>query len=112
MPSEKTSTSKLAALVVLSTARDAALVFALLWLAFGAILTVRRWYERQQPAAEWVSMRLRWSEPDGRWLGVRLHRVYRTQSECVAATPVTMLETVGNESYRMQWACVKVWRVR
>jgi uncharacterized membrane protein YhaH (DUF805 family) len=106
MSSKPASTSKLAA------ARDAALVFALLWLAFGAILTVRRWYDRQQPAACWVSMRMRWSEPAGEWLGVRLHRAYRTQSECVAATPVTMLETVGNESYRMQWACVKVWRVR
>ena len=96
----------------LSTLRDAALVFALLWLAAGSILTVHHWYDRQQPAAEWVSMRLRWSEPDGRWLGVRLHRAYRTQEQCVAATPVTTLETLGRQSYRMQWACVKVWRVR
>ena len=96
----------------LSTLRDGALVFALLWLAFGSILTVRRWYDRQQPAACWVSMRLRWSEPDGEWLGVRLHRAYRTQEQCVAATPVTMLETLGAKTYRMQWACVKVWRVK
>ena len=96
----------------LSTLRDAALVVALLWRAFGSILTVRRWYDREQPAARWVSMRLRWSEPDGRWLGVRLHRAYRTQEQCVAATPTTMLETVGSKSYRMQWACVKVWRVK
>ena len=106
MPSKPASTSKLAA------ARDGALIFALLWLAFGAILTVRRWYDRQQPAAEWVSMRLRWAEPAGQWLGVRLHRAYRTQEQCVAATPTTMLETVGSKSYRMQWACVKVWRVK
>ena len=105
MSSKTASTSKLAA------ARDAALVFALLWLAAGSILTVRRWYDRQQPAACWVSMRLRWSEPDGEWLGVRLHRAYRTQEQCVAATPTTMLETLGNHSYRMQWQCVKVWRV-
>ena len=96
----------------LSTLRDGALVFALLWLALGAILTVRRWYDRQQPAACWVSMRMRWSEPQGQWLGVRLHRAYRTQAQCVAATPVTMLETLGNHSYRMQWQCVKGWRVR
>ena len=96
----------------LSTLRDAALVFALLWLAAGSILTVHHWYDRQQPAARWVSMRLRWSEPDGRWLGVRLHRAYRTQEQCVAATPTTMLETLGSKSYRMQWACVKVWRVK
>ena len=96
----------------LSTIRDGALVFALLWLAFGSILAVKRWYDREQPAAQWVSMRLKWAEPDGRWLGVRLHRAYRTQSECVAATPVTMLETLGSKSYRMQWACVKVWRVK
>ena len=106
MSSKPASTSKLAA------ARDAALVFALLWLAFGAILTVRRWYDRQQPAACWVSMRMRWSEPAGEWLGVRLHRAYRTQEQCVAATPTTMLETLGSKSYRMQWACVKVWRLR
>ena len=96
----------------LSTLRDGALVFALLWLAAGAILTVRRWYDRQQPAACWVSMRMRWSEPAGEWLGVRLHRAYRTQEQCVAATPTTTLETLGRQSYRMQWQCVKVWRVR
>ena len=96
----------------LSTLRDAALVFALLWLAAGSILTVHHWYDRQQPAACWVSMRMRWSEPAGEWLGVRLHRAYRTQEQCVAATPTTMLETLGSKSYRMQWACVKVWRLR
>ena len=96
----------------LSTLRDAALVFALLWLAAGSILTVHHWYDRQQPAAEWVSMRLRWGEPAGEWLGVRLHRAYRTQEQCVAATPTTTLETLGRQSYRMQWQCVKVWRVR
>ena len=106
MSSKTAHTSKLAA------TRDAALVFALLWLAFGSILTVRRWYDRQQPAAEWVSVRMRWSEPDVRWLGMRLHRAYGTQAQCVAATPTTILETLGNQTYRIQWMCVKVWRVK
>ena len=83
-------------------------------LALGAAIALAvTWAREPRPAPPvWVSMRIRWSEPDGRWLGMRLNRAYGTQAQCVAATPTTTLETLGRQSYRMQWECIRVWRVR
>lgn len=83
-------------------------------LALGAAiaLAVTLAREPRAPQPVWVSMRIRWSAPSGRWLGVRLHRAYRTQAQCVTATPTTTFETLGRHSYRMRWACVEVRRAR
>ncbi len=91
--------------------RDAVSMLAVSLLALYCALGISRWYHRQQPAARWVSMVMRWNEPDGRWLGVAVHRVYSTQAACIQATPVSGLETLGKHTVMRRWYCERVWRV-